>query len=90
MKEGNKSDTSGNAVKDVSFRKEIEVIGVSKRTNRGRYFTCDEVKDKSKERDKNYDTDEEGSDLDNEDEVFDVDEKSQWKVEKEKENKIEI
>ncbi len=65
LKEGNKSDIVRKAVKDVSFRKEIEVIGVSKGSNRGRYLTCDEVKDKSKERDIYYDTDERDSDIDN-------------------------
>ena len=40
------------------------MIGVFKGITGGRYLTCDEVKDKNKERDKNYDTDEEGSDLD--------------------------
>ena len=91
LKEGNKSDIVRKAVKDVSFRKEIEVIGVSKGFNRGRYLTCDEVKDKSKERDKYYDTDEGDSDIDNDEEVFEVGDKGQRKVEneEEKENKIE-
>ena len=84
MKEGNKSDIVGNIVKDVSFRKEIEVIGASKGTIlRRRYRTCGVVMDKNKERDENFDTDKGESDIDNDDEVFEEGEKGHEKVEKE-------